>query len=177
MIHPCSSLAADAHVSDEAMLELDAGFARSSERGWRRLVAWAGVLDAAGWCVVLVHPGGLTWTSANAAKDLAARRGLPGGTDVEERVAELVPVQAITRGVWVWSAALEEVAATELSSQLTRREREVFGWLRAGKSDAEIALILGCAVRTVEKHVANLYRKLGVGSRAEAILHFYDLGF
>ncbi|RYD29020.1 MAG: LuxR family transcriptional regulator, partial [Verrucomicrobiaceae bacterium] len=47
----------------------------------------------------------------------------------------------------------------------------VLNWIHAGKNDAEISLILGCAVRTVEKHVANLYRKLKVTSRSAVILH------
>jgi DNA-binding CsgD family transcriptional regulator len=46
----------------------------------------------------------------------------------------------------------------------------VLEWLRRGKTDPEIAAILGCAVRTVEKHVANLYRKTGARNRAAMIL-------
>lgn len=54
---------------------------------------------------------------------------------------------------------------------LTRREREVLEWLQQGKTSPEIGIILGCATRTVEKHVQNLYRKLGVSDRTSMILN------
>ncbi|MEP2776554.1 MAG: helix-turn-helix transcriptional regulator [Luteolibacter sp.] len=53
---------------------------------------------------------------------------------------------------------------------ITNREREILHWLREGKSTPEISIIIGCAVRTAEKHIANLYQKLGVKNRAMAIL-------
>lgn len=50
---------------------------------------------------------------------------------------------------------------------LTRREREIAGHLAAGASNAEIAAALVISVRTVETHVDNVLRKLGLGSRAQ----------
>ncbi len=51
------------------------------------------------------------------------------------------------------------------SSGMTVRECEVLHWLMAGKRDAEIATILACTVRTVEKHAENVRRKLGTRNR------------
>lgn len=51
---------------------------------------------------------------------------------------------------------------------LTAREAEVFTWLREGKRNAEISIILGCARRTVDKHVENILRKTGAETRTEA---------
>jgi DNA-binding NarL/FixJ family response regulator len=51
---------------------------------------------------------------------------------------------------------------------LTSRECEVVTWIAQGKRDAEIALILGLAVKTVSKHVEHLLAKLNVESRAAA---------
>ncbi len=51
---------------------------------------------------------------------------------------------------------------------LTPREREVLHWLAEGKRDAEIALILGISVRTVEQHVRACLEKLGVETRVGA---------
>ena len=62
----------------------------------------------------------------------------------------------------------------ELMINLSRRESEVLSWLREGKNGPEIAIILGCAIRTVEKHLANLYQKLGVRNRAAVILKVSD---
>ena len=54
---------------------------------------------------------------------------------------------------------------------LTRREREVLRLVAVGWSDREIAATLAIRPRTVEWHVANLLRKLGVGSRTAAAAH------
>ncbi len=51
---------------------------------------------------------------------------------------------------------------------LTPREIEVALWLVQGKTNAEIALVLGIPVRTIEKHVERVLRKLGVEHRAAA---------
>lgn len=51
---------------------------------------------------------------------------------------------------------------------LTDRESEVFCWLREGKRNSEIATILGCAKRTVDKHVENILRKTGAETRTAA---------
>lgn len=51
---------------------------------------------------------------------------------------------------------------------LTPRECEVLKWLMVGKRDAEIASEIGVAGRTVNKHVENILRKLGVETRGGA---------
>ncbi|MDB6094079.1 MAG: hypothetical protein JWM32_1641 [Verrucomicrobia bacterium] len=53
---------------------------------------------------------------------------------------------------------------------LTARESEVLYWIAQGKSNPDIAIILGAAVRTVHKHVENIFRKLGLESRHAATL-------
>lgn len=57
-----------------------------------------------------------------------------------------------------------------LTFGLTPREREVGLWMTQGKTNAEIALILGITRRTVEKHVERVFDKLGVMNRASAVL-------
>lgn len=56
------------------------------------------------------------------------------------------------------------------TNQLSKREKEVVELLLQGKSNKQIALILGIAERTVEFHLSNVYTKLNVSSRTEAIL-------
>ena len=48
---------------------------------------------------------------------------------------------------------------------LTRRERETLPYLLSGKSNSEIAIILGISPRTAEKHVASLIEKSGAENR------------
>ncbi len=58
---------------------------------------------------------------------------------------------------------------------LTARECEVVGWIAQGKRDAEIAAILGCAPKTVGKHVEHLLAKLGAETRLGAAKTADDL--
>jgi len=53
---------------------------------------------------------------------------------------------------------------------LTPRECEVMRWLAHGKTDAEIAALLGTSPRTVHKHLEHVYVKLGVETRTAAVM-------
>lgn len=54
--------------------------------------------------------------------------------------------------------------------QFTQRELEVIRFLICGKSNEQIALQLNICTRAVEHHLTHIYEKLGVSSRAEAII-------
>jgi LuxR family maltose regulon positive regulatory protein len=62
-----------------------------------------------------------------------------------------------------------------LAEPLTEREREVLGLLLEGASNREIARRLVVSVNTVKRHIYNLCGKLGVQSRAQAIVRARDL--
>jgi DNA-binding NarL/FixJ family response regulator len=51
---------------------------------------------------------------------------------------------------------------------LTPRQAEVLYWIAQGKTNGEIAIILGTSPRTVEKHVEQLLERLGVENRVAA---------
>jgi DNA-binding CsgD family transcriptional regulator len=51
---------------------------------------------------------------------------------------------------------------------LTPRQSEVLYWIAQGKTNAEIAIILGTSPRTVEKHVEQLLERLRVENRVAA---------
>ncbi len=53
---------------------------------------------------------------------------------------------------------------------LTPREREVLGWVAAGKTNGQIEQILGAMPRTVAKHLERIYEKLGVETRTAAAM-------
>jgi len=69
-------------------------------------------------------------------------------------------------------AALGEIAQTEAPplQQLTKREREVLDLVVAGLNNAAIARRLFISERTVKYHIGNIYGKLGVKNRTEAVL-------
>jgi DNA-binding CsgD family transcriptional regulator len=56
------------------------------------------------------------------------------------------------------------------AAPLTPREREVLDWVAAGKTNRDIAAILGASPRTVEKHLERIYEKLGVETRTAAVM-------
>lgn len=68
---------------------------------------------------------------------------------------------------------LDTAADTALMAALTMRERTTLALLCEGRSNAQIAWHLGIAEKTVRNHISHLYRKLGVRSRAEAIVMAY----
>jgi DNA-binding CsgD family transcriptional regulator len=58
----------------------------------------------------------------------------------------------------------------EALKRVSAREAEVLRWVAAGKSDAQIGAILGISARTAQKHLQNLYQKLGVENRTAAAM-------
>jgi DNA-binding NarL/FixJ family response regulator len=52
--------------------------------------------------------------------------------------------------------------------ELTPRESEVLVWISRGKTNQEIAMILDFSPRTVNKHLEQIFRKLGVENRTTA---------
>lgn len=57
---------------------------------------------------------------------------------------------------------------------LSRRQAEVLWWLTKGASSATIAREMRVAVGTVKKHLDQVYRRLGVSSRAAAVAQAFD---
>ncbi|HEY9247981.1 MAG TPA: helix-turn-helix transcriptional regulator, partial [Rariglobus sp.] len=126
--------------------------------------------DALGWCVALKTAEGGAYLSPNALAELS------GATDWEQVQVAMRAAderRVVGKDVLVWaarSATDASMIGAPAATALTRREAEVLGWLQEGKTGPEIAVILACGRRTVESHVAQLYRKLGVRNRAQVVL-------
>lgn len=75
------------------------------------------------------------------------------------------------RSVCLTSQILESVSCEiPAPPQLTPREQEVLHWVSQGKRNGEIAIILSCSPRTVEKHLEHILAKRGVETRTAATL-------
>lgn len=59
---------------------------------------------------------------------------------------------------------------------VTRREVEILGWIKEGKTTSDIADILKLSPFTVKNHVQNILKKLGARSRSHAVAQAMNLG-
>ncbi len=72
-------------------------------------------------------------------------------------------------------ARAQDLPSTEIQD-LTGRERQVLGKIAQGLSNDQIAETLAISRNTVRNYVANVYGKLGVSSRAEAVVWARERG-
>ncbi len=99
---------------------------------------------------------------------------------VADRRSAAAPVRAYARMLVVRmdspAAPPGRPVGVALLDPLTPREQEVLELIAAGGSNQSIADTLILSVRTVKKHSSNIYLKLGVSSRTQAIARAADLG-
>jgi DNA-binding CsgD family transcriptional regulator len=62
-----------------------------------------------------------------------------------------------------------KVSQPAIACSLTPREAEVTRWLAEGNQTAEVAILMGISLKTVEIHACNSMRKLGAPNRAQLI--------
>jgi len=53
--------------------------------------------------------------------------------------------------------------------EISEREQEILKWVCFGKTNAEIAIILGISPNTVKNHLGRIFDKLGVRNRTQAV--------
>jgi DNA-binding NarL/FixJ family response regulator len=157
-------------------------------------------LDAAGrHLLAFSETGNVLWTTPQAGRLLAGPDGaelLAVANNVREWAAtnggfgelagrslaiaamaaplQLTCLGAIGPDEYLFRLSSEEPQHHEqaLSRQfgLTLREGEVLMWIARGKANRDIAEILGLSPRTVNKHLEQVYAKLGVENRASAAI-------
>lgn len=86
-------------------------------------------------------------------------------------------IMAASLGNIFWSRRAYGVSMPGAMSHLTEREIQVLSRLKQGESNFCIAHVLGLKEKTVEKYLTNIYEKLNVHSRTEAILCLQKLHF
>lgn len=161
--------------------------------GNARIAAGAqGALDASNRpLVALAGDGRIAWTTPRSAAILTARFGVGVGDLLppvltgqllrlgEGRVRHDFPggkvefAAVATRGEERHFRITETLDGAEekLLAQrhgLTDREAEVLVWISRGKANREISEILGISPRTVNKHLEQIFEKMGIENRASA---------
>ncbi|SRR5579885_1709806 len=123
--------------------------------------------------------------SVFAAMRAGARGYLLKGADQEETLRAL---KAVSRGEAIFSPAIAKrliryftptKAATtppQAFPELTEREREILSLLAQGQTNAEIAQHLVLSPKTVRNHLSNVFSKLQVADRTQAILRAREAG-
>jgi DNA-binding CsgD family transcriptional regulator len=131
---------------------------------------------------ILYHTGpGLKWIEAanpevlptniyswlNPPAGRRARRIMHLATATGEIQIRAVPTNSPERLLLVLTCenARSLLPASTDDFSLSQRQLEVAGWICQGKTNAEIAFILGLSPRTVQKHIEHIFEKTGVGSR------------
>ena len=89
---------------------------------------------------------------------------------------EVIFGPAIADRVVTYFASARPRAAADAFPDLTERERVVLGLIAAGKENGEIARQLDLSVKTVRNHASNIFAKLQVAHRAQAIVKAREAG-
>lgn len=152
-------------------------------------------MDATGrFLLACDRAGRIMWMTSQAAQLLALSAGadLPGplahwlGERIERETANAV-MEMTVGGREIEVGLLGQIGTDEFllrvthrdtgadlarlraGTALTAREAEVLLWLARGKSNRDIGQILSVSPRTVDKHLEQIYVKLGVENRAAAV--------
>jgi DNA-binding NarL/FixJ family response regulator len=83
---------------------------------------------------------------------------------------------AVATRVLAYFAGSRLDAPSAIFPSLTAREREILHLIAQGKSNAVIANQLSLSIKTIANHVSNIFAKLQVADRAEAIVRAREAG-
>jgi DNA-binding NarL/FixJ family response regulator len=117
----------------------------------------------------------------------AMRAGARGYILKEANEEEVLrAIRAVARGEAIFSPAIasrlvnffskKALASDPVFPELTGREREILDLIARGETNAEIVQRLVLSPHTVRNHISNIFSKLQVADRAEAILRAKDAG-
>lgn len=109
--------------------------------------------------------------------------GVAGYLDKKLRIGQLASaIRRAARGESLFDeqqmerARLWRKSVNQKWESLSEREQEVLQLLTEGEDNKKIAASLGISINTVEKHLQNIYKKLRVSSRTEAIHWWMEAG-
>jgi len=129
---------------------------------------------------LVIHEAPFPFGSYELCREVAA--GIPGARFVistENSLAgrlhdaNVTAINRFLRSTVAASHVSDDEATTlpSASDRLTARELQVLRLVATGSTNKEIASALGVAVSTLERHLVNLYTKIGARGRADAIAY------
>jgi len=152
-------------VANEIRLDTMSGYDQPGEGDWYSFTRRYGQV-----CRIdrpFLHPvgGKLRWITSEIAPILE-HGAFVGAAGIDWAAQPTARNDGLTRVV----SAFDQSPTSERLALLTAREREVYYWVCQGKSNEEIALILGISANTVKNHLSPVFQKLGVENRYAAAL-------
>jgi len=105
---------------------------------------------------------------ANQAEILRAIRAVANG--------EAIFGPSIARRLLGFFAATRRTVPPRIFPELTEREGEILALIAQGRSNEEIAEQLSLSLKTVRNHVSNIFSKLQVADRAQAVIRAREAG-
>jgi len=122
--------------------------------------------------------------SVFAAMRAGARGYVPKGANQAEM---LRAIRAVANGEAIFGPGIAQrligffsasrpTMQSRIFPELTERESEVLGLIAQGRTNQEIAEQLVLSLKTVRNHVSNIFSKLQVADRAQAIIRARDAG-
>jgi ATP/maltotriose-dependent transcriptional regulator MalT len=105
-----------------------------------------------------------------------SRRYVAGLLVVYRREDSMSPVKPAREATASWTGALITPEPDSLDCSLSTREIEVLSLIAAGQSNQEIAEQLFLSLNTVKRHAYNIYAKLAVKKRTQAVAKARRLG-
>jgi DNA-binding CsgD family transcriptional regulator len=103
---------------------------------------------------------------AGRSREIYLERGKRDFTERDRSVLELLRPSLIRIQA---AAQVRRHGKQAAVSVLTKREREILGWIARGKTSREIAAILVVSPHTVRKHTEHILEKLNVSTRSAAV--------
>ncbi len=108
--------------------------------------------------------------SARSSEITGAIRAVQSGESVLDPVVTRKLLQRVV-------GVARKTSDSEAEEQLSRREIEVLKLASRGMSNRDIANVLFLSVRTVKAHLTNIFNKMGVGCRTDAITKALRKGY
>ena len=173
----------DEVISQAALLQPDVILMDIKMPGTNGIAATRSILSASPHIAILM----VTMLEDDESVFAAMRAGAKGYILKGANQAEmLLAIRAVARGEVIFGLniakrllrffAMFKPATPRVFPELSDRETELLALMTQGQSNQEIADRLGVTLKTVRNHVSNIFSKLQVADRAQAVLRAREAG-